>query len=92
MSRALPRRAASALASLAALATLDSQGSTLRLRGRVVSLSGGRMVEGEDLRTVRSLEEAETLGVALAERLLGEGADFILTEARASVSPVVSEP
>lgn len=77
---------------VAALATLDSQGSTLRLRGRVVSLNGERMVEGEDIRAVRSLEEAEALGAALAERLLGEGADGILTEARAVVGPVVSEP
>jgi len=77
---------------VAALATLDSQGSTLRLRGRVVSLNGERMVEGEDIRAVQSLEEAEALGAALAERLLGEGADGILTEARAGVGPVVSEP
>jgi hydroxymethylbilane synthase len=75
-----------------ALATLDTQGATLRLRGRVVSLSGERMVEGEDIGTVRSPEEADALGTALAERLLGEGAAGILTEARAGVGPVVSEP
>ena len=80
---------------MAALATLDSAGSdALRLHGRVISLGGepdGR--KGEDERRGADAEEAERLGAALAERLLGEGAAGILAEVRARrACPVVSEP
>ncbi|MBA3318315.1 MAG: hydroxymethylbilane synthase [Gemmatimonadales bacterium] len=81
---------------VAALATLESMsGETiLRLRGRVISLAGDRMVEGRERAAVREPSDAERLGSVLAERLLGEGADGILSEVRAgsAVVPAVPEP
>jgi len=54
----------------------------LRLRGRVVALDGTATAEGEQTSSVRSVAEAEALGEALAQRLLGEGADRILEALR----------
>ena len=79
---------------VAAQATLHPAGGDreLRLQGRVISLGGERIAQGLERGAVRSPEEAERLGVLLAERLLGEGAAGILAEVRAGVAPVVSEP
>jgi hydroxymethylbilane synthase len=77
---------------VAALATLEAGGRELRLRGRVISLGGEKMVAGEARGPAPTPELAEGLGVALAERLLKEGAAGILAEVRAGVGPVVSEP
>jgi hydroxymethylbilane synthase len=52
----------------------------LRLRGRVVAKDGSREIEGE---IAGAPEDAERLGVALAEDLLRRGADRLLAEARA---------
>jgi len=67
-------------------------GGRLRLRGRVVSLAGEQAVEGEEVRAAAHASEAEALGVALAERLLREGAAPILTAVRAATAPAVPEP
>jgi hydroxymethylbilane synthase len=79
---------------VAALATLESADGAmaLRLQGRVISLGGDRIAEGWESGLVRTPQEAEQLGSALAERLLGEGAAGILADVRAGVAPVVSEP
>jgi hydroxymethylbilane synthase len=79
---------------VAALATLESTGgeTTLRLDGRVISLGGERIAEGRESGLARTPQDAERLGTALAERLLGEGAAGILAEVRGGVVPVVSEP
>jgi hydroxymethylbilane synthase len=79
---------------VAALATLESTGGeiTLRLDGRVISLGGERIAEGRESGLARTPQDAERLGTALAERLLGEGAAGILAEVRGGVVPVVSEP
>jgi hydroxymethylbilane synthase len=77
---------------VAALAELGADGATLRLRGRVVALLGERAAEGSDARSVADVTAAEAMGVALAERLLGEGAAEILAEVRAAASPPVTEP
>jgi hydroxymethylbilane synthase len=79
---------------VAALATLESAGgeTTLRLHGRVISLGGDRVAEGRESGPVRTPGDAERLGSALAERLLGEGAAGILADVRVGVAPVVSEP
>lgn len=70
----------------------DAAGSTLRLHGRVISLDGDRVAEGRDSGPVRRPEDAERLGLSLAERLLGEGAGKILADVRAGSAPAVSEP
>ena len=68
-------------------------GPALHLRGRVVSLGGERAAEGAEGRPVADEREADAMGVALAERLLGEGAGEILTAVRAAAaSPPVPEP
>jgi hydroxymethylbilane synthase len=67
-------------------------GGRLRLRGRVTSLGGERGVEGAEERALAEVHEADALGVALADRLLGEGAASILAEVRAATAPGVSEP
>ena len=77
---------------VAAYAELGDEGATLRLRGRVVALFGERAVDGSAAGTVRDPSAAEAMGVALAERLLGEGAAEILAEVRATASPPVPEP
>jgi hydroxymethylbilane synthase len=79
---------------VAALARLESTGGSteLRLEGRVLSLGGDRIAEGGERGLVRTPQDAARLGSSLAERLLREGAAAILTELRAGVVPVVSEP
>ena len=52
----------------------------LRLRAVVVSLDGSRAVEGERTQEVTSLAEAEAMGMELATKLAGEGAQQILDE------------
>jgi hydroxymethylbilane synthase len=64
----------------------------LRLQGRVVSLSGEKMVEGSHEGPATDEMNAGELGTRLAERLLASGANVILSEVRASVVPVVTEP
>jgi len=64
----------------------------LRLHGRVVSLGGEHAVEGIEYAEVGDEAAAEALGVALAERLLANGASSILAEVRASAVPSVPEP
>jgi len=54
----------------------------LRVRGVVCSLDGNRGIEGE---IMGPPEEAETLGVALADQLLGDGGREILDEIRSGV-------
>ncbi len=76
---------------VAALAIIEA-GAALRLHGRVISLDGRRMAEGHEAGTIREVAEAERLGVALAERLVGQGADEILSEVRAARAPSVTEP
>ncbi|HYC32010.1 MAG TPA: hydroxymethylbilane synthase [Gemmatimonadales bacterium] len=66
--------------------------ATLRLRGRVVSLLGERAAEGAVVGPVRDEAEAEAIGLGLAERLLGEGADEILASVRAAGAPPIAEP
>ena len=68
------------------------EGGELRLHGRVLSLLGERGVEGVESGPARTEAEADSLGVALAERLLEDGADSILAEVRAAGAPVVPEP
>ena len=67
-------------------------GATLGLHGRVISLGGDRMVEGRESRPARTREDADLLGLSLAERLLADGAAGILADVRAGVAPAVSEP
>ncbi len=67
-------------------------GGQLRLHGRVISLGGERAVEGSEVRTCATVAEADALGVALGERLLGQGAAAILAGVRAETAPTVSEP
>ena len=64
----------------------------LRLDGRVIALSGESMVEGMEEAVVRNEVQAAELGTKLAERLLESGAGAILSEVRAAVAPVVTEP
>lgn len=67
-------------------------GQGLLLHGRVIALSGERSVEGHEVGLVQSEAEAESLGTALAERLLGQGAAQILAEVRGGVAPTVTGP
>jgi hydroxymethylbilane synthase len=76
---------------VAALAVLEADG-TLRLHARVIALDGGRMAEGREFAKVGTVEDAERLGAALAEQLLGSGAAEILAEVRAAHAPAVTEP
>jgi hydroxymethylbilane synthase len=76
---------------VAAHAEPDAQGR-LRLHGRVVSLGGERGVEGIETSAAANPEEADALGVLLADRLLDDGAASILAEVRAGAAPVVPEP
>jgi hydroxymethylbilane synthase len=55
----------------------ELEGNKLWLRGLVASPDGHRLIRGE---IHGSVEEAESLGRALAEDLLGRGADRILAE------------
>lgn len=79
---------------VAAYAELDGTSLVrgLRLRGRVVSLNGARAVHGQETGSSRDEAEAAHLGVALAERLLSQGAADILAEVRSSVIPPIPEP
>jgi hydroxymethylbilane synthase len=79
---------------VAAHAELSNAGQrpSIRLHGRVVSLRGDHMVEAMQAGVAADQQAAEALGSALAERLLAEGASEILTEARATAAPLVSEP
>jgi hydroxymethylbilane synthase len=71
----------------------DSGGTRrLRLHGRVVSLGGERAVEAVEDAAALGDEEADALGVSLAERLLADGAEEILSAARAAAAPAVPEP
>jgi hydroxymethylbilane synthase len=69
-----------------------SAGGQLRLQGRVISLGGERAVEGSEVRTCANVAEADALGVALGDRLLGQGAAAILAGVRAETAPTVPEP
>jgi hydroxymethylbilane synthase len=71
---------------------LPGQRNVVRLHGRVISPDGRVMVEGKQSRSVAEDGEATSLGVALAGELLGQGAGAILTAARATSIPAVSEP
>jgi hydroxymethylbilane synthase len=64
----------------------------VRLHGRVVALRGERAVEGIETGSARDERSAEVVGVALAERLLGDGADRILAAVRTESAPAVPEP
>jgi hydroxymethylbilane synthase len=77
---------------IAAYAEPGASGAHLRLHGRVISTSGGAMVEGHELGPASDEEEAAALGIALAERLLADGAGTILAETRTAGTPAVSEP
>jgi hydroxymethylbilane synthase len=77
---------------VAAYARRESGGPMLRLDGRVIALSGESMVEGMEEAVVRNEVQAAELGRKLAERLLEGGAAVILSEVRAAVAPVVTEP
>ena len=77
---------------VAAYARRESGGPMLRLDGRVIALSGESMVEGMEEAVVRNEVQAAELGRKLAERLLEGGAAAILSEVRAAVAPVVTEP
>jgi hydroxymethylbilane synthase len=76
---------------VAAHATRDSAGG-MRLHGRVVSLGGERGVEGIEVAPAADEDQADALGIVLAERLLAEGAGDILAEVRAAAAPLVPEP
>jgi len=71
---------------IAAHATL--QNGTLSIEGLVGSVSGDRIIRG---RREGKPDEAERLGVALAEELLGKGADRILAEVYGAEPPVNGE-
>jgi hydroxymethylbilane synthase len=70
----------------------ERTGPELRLQGRVVSLDGETMVEGQETGTAADEAAAATLGTALAERLLAEGAAAILSNVRSGALPAISEP
>jgi porphobilinogen deaminase len=70
----------------------ERNGTELRLQGRVVSLDGESLVEGQQTGPAINESAAAALGTALAERLLADGAGAILSDVRSGVLPVVSEP
>lgn len=59
-------------------------GAVLRLRGRVLSLDGRNVVEGSVQLEVTSAEHARALGELLARRLMANGAELVLADARRS--------
>jgi hydroxymethylbilane synthase len=75
---------------VAALATVSD--GILTLYGRVVSLGGERAVEGVESGPAVNDQAAEAVGVALAERLLDDGAEEILAMVRSQSAPAVPEP
>jgi hydroxymethylbilane synthase len=77
---------------VAAYARRESGGPMLRLDGRVIGLTGDSMVQGREEAVVRDEAHAADLGTMLAERLLENGAAAILSDVRAAVAPVVTEP
>ena len=70
----------------------DAERAVVRLRGRVVSLTGQASAEGVRAGPVATAGEAEALGVALAEQVLAEGAGAILGSIQAASVEPVSEP
>ena len=74
---------------VAALATVRE--GALKLHGRVVALGGERAVEGIEIGPATNDDAAMAVGVALAERLLDDGADEILALVRGA-SPPMTEP
>ncbi len=72
----LPVGRAGCQAAIAALG--DGEGGSLRLRGLVADPGGGRLLRGE---VEGSLEDAEPLGVRLAQLLLSQGAAALLEAA-----------
>jgi len=66
--------------------------SGLQLHGRVISLNGETTVEGHSSGPAEDEAGAASLGAALAERLLAQGAATILAEVRSAVIPGVTEP
>ena len=70
----------------------ERSGPKLRLQGRVVSLDGEIMIDGQETSATADEAEAAALGTALAERLLAEGAGAILSDVRSGALPAVSEP
>ncbi len=72
--------------------TREREGVVVHLRGRVVSLAGDASVDGERSGSAATSRDSEALGEALAEDLLGRGADAILRSVRATPAAVVSEP
>ena len=76
---------------MAAHAARDGAGA-LRLHGRVVSLGGEREVEGIEIAPAADEDQADALGILLADRLMSEGAGDILAEVRAAAAPLVPEP
>jgi hydroxymethylbilane synthase len=70
----------------------ESGQPTLRLDGRVIALSGESLAEGTEEALARDEAEAAEMGTRLAERLLESGAAGILSDVRAAVAPVVTEP
>jgi len=79
-------------APVAAYACPGAAGTSLRLHGRVISLGGETAAEGFEEGMAGDVAAAEQLGTALAERLLRNGAASILSDVRAAVVPVVTEP
>jgi hydroxymethylbilane synthase len=78
---------------VAALAQMDTpSGRSIRLEGRVISLTGEKLIGGVETAVVESERAAEELGTRLAERLLAEGAAAILKEVRSGSVPLVTEP
>jgi hydroxymethylbilane synthase len=65
---------------------------TVRLTGRVISLSGEKLIGGEETAPAATERAAEQLGTRLADRLLAEGAETILLEVRSTSAPLVTEP
>lgn len=72
--------------------SLGSGPPGLRLDGRVIALSGESMAEGSEEAVFQDEAHASDVGTMLAERLLKSGAAEILSEVRAAVAPVVTEP
>ena len=77
---------------VAALGELDTSTGRLSLRGRVVSLEGEESVEGVEEGQSPTGASGDSLGTALAERLLGLGAAEILASVRAASPAGVPEP
>jgi hydroxymethylbilane synthase len=67
-------------------------GNVLRLRGRIVSRDGKAQVDGSEAGPVPQEENAVTLGVMLADRLLNQGGRTILEESRTTSAPAIPEP